>query len=140
MHTPHRRIVRFAAVLPVVAALGVGFAAGPVASASTKKHHPKPKPRHGPLSGSWSGTYSGAFSGTFNLRWTQTGSKLKGTIYISGLGSSTVDGNISGSSISFGTVGGTNIITYTGTFSSKSMSGSYKTPRGGGPWSAHKTS
>lgn len=28
---------------------------------------------------------------------------------------------------------------YTGTWSGKKMSGHYNTPKGGGPWSAHKT-
>ena len=46
---------------------------------------------------------------------------------------------MNGSSIQFGTVG-SSAITYTGTVSGNSMSGSYQTPGGGGSWSAHKTS
>ena len=35
------------------------------------------------LSGGWSGKYSGAYHGTFTLHWTQSGSKLNGTIRLS---------------------------------------------------------
>ena len=48
------------------------------------------------------------FSGTFKLNWTQTGSKLQGTITITYKGASkktTVSGKVNGSSISFGAVG-----------------------------------
>jgi hypothetical protein len=45
---------------------------------------------------------------------------------------------VQGSAIRFGAVGAG--ATYTGSVSGKSMSGRYKTPQGGGPWSAHKTS
>ena len=54
-------------------------------------------------------------------------------------GTPSVNGTVSGSSIRFGTVG-SSAITYTGTVSGNSMSGSYQTPGGGGSWSAHKTS
>jgi hypothetical protein len=46
---------------------------------------------------------------------------------------------VHGSTIRFGTVG-SSAITYSGTASGKSMSGTYHTPGGGGTWSAHKTS
>jgi glucan 1,3-beta-glucosidase len=97
------------------------------------------------LSGSWSGTYSGAYQGTFNLSWTQSGSTLSGTIEVSGLGGSPthVSGTLHGSSIQFGTVGSQSI-TYTGSVSGSSMSGTYQvhSPAGsaGGSWSASKTS
>jgi hypothetical protein len=90
------------------------------------------------LSGKWSGTYSGAYSGTFKLNWTQASSKLTGTIVLSPGGTLSVNGTVDGSSIKFGTVGGQQI-TYTGTVSGSSMSGSYTTPGGGGSWSAHMT-
>jgi hypothetical protein len=91
------------------------------------------------LSGTWSGHYSGAFNGTFTLKWTQSGSKLDGTINLSSAGGPTdIHGSVSGSSIRFGTVG-TEAITYTGSVSGNSMSGSYKTPSGGGSWSASKS-
>ena len=96
------------------------------------------------LSGSWSGSYGGKFSGTFKLHWTQTASKLHGTITITYKGTSnptTVSGKVSGSSITFGAVGPVGgVITYTGSASGSSMSGHYTTPAGGGTWSAHKTS
>ena len=95
------------------------------------------------LSGSWSGTYGGTFSGTFSLHWTQTASKLKGTITIvyKGQGKKTgVTGKVNRGSISFGAVGPAGVITYTGTVSGTSMSGHYTTPAGNGNWSAQKGS
>ena len=35
------------------------------------------------LSGTWSGSYSGTFHGTFTVQWTQSGTKLNGTIKLS---------------------------------------------------------
>ena len=82
--------------------------------------------------------YGGAFSGTFTLHWTQTGSKLKGSITLSNpRGKYGIGGSVHGSSITFGAVGAG--ATYTGWVSGKSMSGHYKSPEGGGRWSAHKT-
>lgn len=96
-------------------------------------------PAQSGLSGKWKGTYSGTYSGTFTLNWTQTSSKLSGTIDLSTGGTTNVHGTVDGSSIKFGTVGGGQVITYTGTVSGSSMSGSYNTPGGGGSWSAHKS-
>ncbi len=93
----------------------------------------------GDLSGKWAGSYSGTFSGTFRLNWQQTGSKLHGTITLSTSGTVPVNGVVTGDSIRFGTVGST-AVTYTGTISGNSMSGSYNTPSGGGSWSAQKAS
>lgn len=95
------------------------------------------------LTGKWSGTYSGAYTGTFTLNWHQTGSHLHGTITISNPGSTLpINGTVNGSAISFGTVGST-AITYTGTVSGNSMSGTYKVAAAngstGGPWSASKS-
>jgi hypothetical protein len=90
------------------------------------------------LSGKWKGTYGGAYSGTFTLNWTEASSKLNGTIDLSQGGTTTVQGTVEGSSIKFGTVGGAQVIKYTGTVSGDSMSGSYSTPGGNGTWSAHK--
>lgn len=89
------------------------------------------------LSGKWTGRYGGTFSGTFTLNWQQNGSKLHGTITLSTSGTVPVNGTVEGDSIKFGTVGST-AVTYTGTVSGHSMSGSYDTPSGGGNWSAHK--
>jgi hypothetical protein len=89
------------------------------------------------LSGTWNGQYGGTFNGTFKLNWQQSGSKLTGTIDLSTAGTAPIHGVVNGGSIKFGTVGST-VITYTGSVSGSSMSGSYKTPSGGGSWSAHK--
>jgi hypothetical protein len=97
----------------------------------------------GALSGRWSGTYSGAYSGTFVLRWQQHGSRLSGHITLSNPGSTLpIHGSVHNGKISFGTVGSTDI-TYSGSVSGDSMSGSYQvhTPNGtpGGPWSASRS-
>jgi hypothetical protein len=92
------------------------------------------------LPGWWSGKYSGAYSGTFSLRWTLTGSRLHGSITLSNpKGSYPINGKVGrGGAIQFGVVGAG--ATYTGSVSGSSMSGSYKSPQGGGSWSAHKVS
>jgi hypothetical protein len=96
------------------------------------------------LSGKWSGQYSGAFQGTFILRWHQSGSRLSGRITLSSPSHGTlgIHGNVAGGAIRFGTVGSENI-TYSGTVSGSSMSGTYQvhTPNGavGGPWRASKS-
>ena len=95
--------------------------------------------RPGPLTGTWSGTYSGAYHGTFTLHWTQTNSRLTGTIKLSSAGRTNITGTVRGGKISFGTVGNASAITYSGSVSGKSMSGTYKTGRVGGSWNAHKT-
>jgi len=93
------------------------------------------------LSGTWSGHYSGGFTGTFTLTWQQSGSTLAGTINLSTApGNIPLNGTVSGSSIRFGTVGSA-AITYTGSVSGNSMSGTYQVAGStGGPWSATKTS
>ena len=91
------------------------------------------------LSGQWKGQYGGAYNGTFVLRWQQSGSSLSGKITISSpLSTLDVNGTLHGSAITFGTVGSL-AITYTGTVSGSSMSGSYRTPGGGGSWSASRS-
>jgi hypothetical protein len=92
----------------------------------------------GSLTGTWSGTYGGAYHGTFTLNWTQSKSHLTGTIKISNVGRTNITGRVSGSTIRFGTVGNANAITYSGSVSGTSMSGTYKTGGAGGRWSAHK--
>jgi len=92
----------------------------------------------GSLTGTWSGTYGGAYHGTFTLHWTQSKSRLTGTIAISSIGRTNITGSVSGSTIRFGTVGNARAITYSGSVSGTSMSGTYKTGGDGGPWSAHK--
>jgi hypothetical protein len=91
------------------------------------------------LTGKWSGQYSGAYGGTFVLHWSQSGTHLHGTITISNPHSRwPINGTLNGSAIRFGTVGGPGI-TYSGTVSAGSMSGTYTVAgHGGGPWSASK--
>jgi len=97
-------------------------------------------PASGGLSGTWSGRYSGAFQGTFTLTWQQSGSNLSGTIDLSSDGSPSINGTVQGNAIRFGTVG-SEAITYTGSVSGNSMSGTYQVANGGsGTWSASKTS
>jgi hypothetical protein len=94
------------------------------------------------VSGTWTGQYSGSYSGTFTLSWQQTGSQLSGTIHLSFPDTDEhITGAVNGGSISFGTVGSA-AITYSGTVSGNSMSGTYQvhdTQGSGGPWSATKS-
>ena len=92
----------------------------------------------GSLTGTWSGTYKGAYHGTFTLHWTQSNSRLIGTIKLSSVGRTNITGTVRGSTIRFGTVGNARAITYSGSVSGTSMSGTYKTGGAGGSWSAHK--
>jgi hypothetical protein len=97
------------------------------------------RPHGTSLAGTWSGRYGGAYSGTFKLHWTQSGSRLSGSIALSNpRGKYTISGSVHGKAIAFGAVGAG--ATYTGSVSGKSMSGSYRSGRGRGTWSAHKTS
>ena len=93
------------------------------------------------LGGTWSGTYHGGkFSGTFTLNWTQSGTKLTGSLKLSDpSGTYNCTGTISGSSIKFGAVSVG--ATYTGSVSSngKSMSGNWTSPEDSGSWSASKS-
>lgn len=91
------------------------------------------------LGGTWSGKYSGAYTGNFTLHWTQSGSKLRGSITLSNPhGAYSITGSVSGHKIKFGTVGAG--AKYTGALSSNgtSMSGRWTSPAGGGTWSAQK--
>jgi hypothetical protein len=124
---------RFA--LLAVALLAVWATVGSVAAAKQKK------PMHKGLSGTWSGRYGGKYSGTFTLKWSQSGSKLSGSIALSSEGGKIgVRGTLKGTAISFGTVGGGHVITYNGSVSGGSMSGTWHSPAGGGSWSAHRKS
>ena len=91
------------------------------------------------LTGTWSGTYRGAYHGTFTLHWTQSKSRLTGTIKLSSVGRTNITGSVRGSTIRFGTVDNANAITYSGSVSGTSMRGTYKAGGAGGSWSAHKT-
>jgi hypothetical protein len=90
------------------------------------------------VSGGWSGHYSGVYNGTFTLTWQQTGSTVNGQIVLSSPAHTfSINGNLAGNAITFGAVGA---VTYTGTVSGSSMSGTYQVPGGGGGnWSASKS-
>jgi hypothetical protein len=126
-------------VLAAISICSVGSIA--TAAASPTANASKVRASGGSLSGTWSGQYSGAYHGTFTLHWTQSRSRLSGTIKLSTSSNAKlpISGTVRGSSIRFGTVG-SSAITYSGSVSGKSMSGSYQTAGGGGPWSAHQTS
>ena len=90
------------------------------------------------LSGTWGGLCTGPFSvnGFCSVTWTQTGNALDGTIMWSPSPDNLhISGNVTGSTISFGAVG---VVTFTGTLSGSTMSGSYTDIANGhtGSWSA----
>jgi hypothetical protein len=129
-------------------AIAPGWSSSTWASAPTshKVHHVSPLPKIGPLSGKWSGSYSGAFSGTFKLTWQQVGQNLSGKISISGFSNAptSIHGTDQGGAIRFGTVG-SEAITYSGSVSGNSMSGTWKIQAGGramggGSWKASRSS
>ena len=137
VHRRHHRVVRTIPVLWIAVLAAICCAAASAAVSSSQA--PALKGRRPTLGGTWSGSYHGAFSGTFTLRWTKTGSRLSGTIALSNpRGRYGISGSVRGSVLTFGAVGAG--ATYTGTGSGKSMSGRFKTPKGGGSWSAHKIS
>ena len=114
-------------------------------SAQSQHHAAALTSKHGPLSGKWSGSYSGSYSGTFKLSWQQSGANLSGTIKISSFrdAATSIHGTVQGSSIRFGTVG-SQAITYSGSVSGSSMSGTWKIQAGGramggGSWHASKS-
>ena len=91
------------------------------------------------LTGTWNGTYNGSYSGSFTVKWTQSGSDVDGTIALPSVGTTEqLNGTVSGDKITFGTVGSF-AVTYSGTFSGSSMSGTYNvTGSPAGNWSATK--
>jgi hypothetical protein len=93
----------------------------------------------GALSGTWNGKYSGGYQGAFTLTWQQSGGNLSGSIALSNPSITLpIHGTVAAGAIRFGTVGSVGI-TYVGTVSGNSMSGSYDVGAGaGGPWSASK--
>jgi serine/threonine-protein kinase len=118
------------------ASTGTSAPATPTASAAAKPNATSN------LSGTWLGHYGGSYNGTFKLVWRQTGSHLHGTITTSNPRRTfPINGIVHGRSIKFGTVG-SNAITYTGTVSGNSMSGTFQVNfgagSGGGPWRATK--
>lgn len=146
-HVSHRLPV--ASRLTIAAGLAAFVAFGPTWTSPTwasTTNHAAPAPKHEPLSGKWSGTYSGSFNGTFKLAWQQSGHKVGGTIMISGFSNvpTSISGTVQGTAIRFGTVG-SEAITYWGSISGKSMSGTWKIEAegrsmGDGSWNASKSS
>lgn len=109
-----------------------------VGQAATTAAATNGRPAGRSLTGTWSGTYSGAYHGTFTLHWTQSNSRLTGTILLSNVGRTNITGTVRGRTIRFGTVGNATAITYSGSVAGTSMSGTYKAGSAGGSWSAHK--
>jgi hypothetical protein len=100
------------------------------------------------LGGIWGGEYvstsTPGSTGTFILDWTQTGSALSGTISVTAsqcVTEGTITGTTDGATITFGAVEGTYAISYEGTVSGDTMSGTYSSPSCGnaaGTWQAAK--
>jgi hypothetical protein len=133
-----RRLRRSSLALPIFAAIAVCCSSSVASAAGVTASQGRAS--RNPLTGTWSGRYTGAYHGSFTLHWTQSGSKLSGTIHLSNPNSQpNITGTVRRSTIRFGTVGSAAIV-YSGSVSGKSMSGTYHTPGGGGSWSAHKTS
>ena len=119
---------------PGVATQSATSTPAPTASAT-----PSSAPASVDVSGTWKGQYSGPFNGTFTLQWTQSGNDVNGNIQLSSPPDNLrINGTLTGSSISFGAVG---VVTYSGTISGNSMSGSYTDVANGqqGQWSANKS-
>jgi hypothetical protein len=101
----------------------------------------------GALSGAWMGTWTNETPtpavGTFTLTWAQQGTLLVGAIGVTGsncIAAGNVTGSVDGNKISFGAVEGTKLITYVGTVSGNTMSGTYTSDCGPskGTWTAVK--
>ena len=120
--------------------------ANPAAAPATSAPQPAAAAPSTGLSGKWSGRYSGTYQGTFVLRWHQSGSRLSGRITLSApaRGTLPIHGKVAGGTIKFGTVG-SEAISYSGSVSGSSMSGTWKVQgpggaaAGGGPWSASRS-
>jgi hypothetical protein len=150
-----RASILLTGAIPVVALLATGCSSGSASSvttakvssaavaastaASTPASTTTAPAAAGDLTGTWNGTYNGSYSGTFTVKWTQSGSKVDGTIALPTVGTTEqLNGTVSGDKITFGTVGSF-AVTYSGTFSGSSMSGTYNvTGSPAGNWSATK--
>jgi hypothetical protein len=98
----------------------------------------------GRWNGTWTTTSGPAGSGGFRIDFTQSGNDLTGAIVIAGtpcITTGTITGTLSGNTISFGAVQGSQTISYSGTVSGNSMSGEYSAPDCGnakGTWKASR--
>ena len=99
------------------------------------------------IDGLWNGTYSSTSSpgsdGTFEVTYvTSASGQLSGSIQIHKtpcVSTGTVNGRLHSNAITFGAVKGAQTITFTGTISGQTMSGTYDAPdcgRGKGTWRA----
>jgi hypothetical protein len=93
--------------------------------------------------GEWQNTTPDSSRGTFRIQWTQSGSSLSGTIAITGtpcLTGGSISGSLNGGNLNFGVVTGQAQVSYTGTVSGTTMSGTYTTSCGNaqGTWKATK--
>ncbi len=119
-------------------ALLVGLASL-VATGAIGRTPPSPRATTPPtldLSGSWEGLSTGPFNGYVTVTLTQTGKALDGTVTMSSPTETIhVIGELSGNRISFGAAG---VVTYNGTLSASTISGSYTDLATGkaGTWSA----
>jgi hypothetical protein len=137
------------AAMSLVAVMAVGCSSNsttpssttpPISAATSSAQPSTTAAATGGLSGTWSGQYSGASQGTFTLTWQESGSNLSGTITLSDPAVTLpINGNVDGGAIRFGTVGSVGV-SYSGSVSGNSMSGTYQSQTGDGPWSAVKTS
>jgi hypothetical protein len=91
------------------------------------------------IAGTWQGTWTSkaypGLTGHFTLMFTQQGSTLSGSISITGSGcisAATITGVINGSQLTFGVVQGAETVSYTGTWSGASMSGTWVISQGSG--------
>jgi hypothetical protein len=139
------RLALAAALVPAIAT-APGWTNPTFASALVAQKHHTVAHKLAPLSGAWAGSYSGSYSGTFQLTWKETGANLVGTIEISSFHNvaTSIHGTVKGTTIKFGTVG-SQAITYSGTVSGSSMSGSWQIAASGhvmgsGSWKASKSS
>jgi hypothetical protein len=151
-----KRALLLGAVVPVLTVFALGCSSssknssadtssstnGNAASSTTAA---APGSTNSDIAGTWTGDYSGTFTGTFTVTWSTSGSSLSGTIKISGFGNADtpISGSLQGDQITFGTVGSQEI-TYKGSVSGSSMSGTWTVVQGGntagsGSWNATKS-
>jgi len=120
-----------------------GHAAGGGRSGSSPPANPRGSPAPvapGILSGTWSGRYDGPPGGTMELTWVQSGSRLTGQITHSTPAKTLqVIGLLKAGDVTFAT-DGPDVITYAGTVSGNSMSGTFQTAGSSrrGTWRASK--
>jgi hypothetical protein len=120
---------RYRTLLPLGAVVLVVGLASLIATGVVRPAPPTPTPSATEtppsvdLSGAWLGLCTGPFNGFCSVTWTQTANSLDGTFMLSSPPDTLhISGNLTGSTISFGAVG---VVTFTGSLSGSTMSGSY---------------